>query len=247
MKVFSVAGYSKSGKTATVTSLISELKARGYSVAAIKDIHFEDFTMEREGSDSWQFQQRGAETVFARGLKETYLIRPERITLSAMLDLLQADWVIVEGMKNEPLPKIVCAENEKQLAELVDDNVFAISGKISVKLPEYRKLPVINSLSNPGELADLVEQRVFRVLPLAKDECCSKCGLNCYRMVGEILAGRKQREDCRTDHNQIISLKIAGKQIQLVPFVQEILRDLIIAFVKNLRGYKKGKIEITLE
>ncbi|MBW6516157.1 MAG: molybdopterin-guanine dinucleotide biosynthesis protein B [Candidatus Cloacimonetes bacterium] len=247
MKAFSVAGFSKSGKTTTVAALIDILKTRGYSVAAIKDIHFEDFTMEREGSDSWIFQQAGAKAVFARGLKETYLIQPLRTPLPDMLEMLDADWTIVEGMKRDPLPKIICAESEEQLSELVDDNVFAISGKISDNLHEYRGLPVINSKDNPRALADLVEQKVFEVLPLAKDECCQKCGLTCYQMVGEILCGRRKREDCQTDHNQMIHLRIGEKTIEMVPFVQNIFRDLILAFVKNLRGYKKGKIEVTLE
>jgi len=247
MRAFSVAGYSKSGKTTTVTSLIKTLKQRGYRVASIKDIHFEDFTMEREGSDSWQFQQAGSEAVFARGLKETYLIKPERTTLPEMLELLQADWIIIEGMKREPLPKIICAETEEQLAELVDANTFAISGKISDKLKEYKGLSVVNSINNPANLADLVERKVFEVLPLAKDECCGKCGLTCFEMVGEILSGRRRRDECRTDHNQIIKLQIDNKEIEMVPFVQNIFRDLIHSFVKNLRGYKQGKIKVTLE
>ncbi len=247
MKVFSVAGYSKSGKTSTVTALTGILKERGYRVAAIKDIHYEDFTMEKEGSDSWLFQKKGAEAVFARGLKETYLIKPERIPLPDMLELLQADWVIVEGMKNEPLPKVICAENEEQLSELVDPNAFAISGKISNNMKEYKYLPVVNSLTDPYSLADIIEQKVFEVLPLAKEECCRKCGFSCYQMVGEILAGRKTRQDCQTDHKQNIRLRIGGKEIKMVPFVQNIFRDIIIAFVSNLRGYKKGKIEINLK
>jgi len=247
MKVLSVAGYSKSGKTTTVTRLIEELKRRGNRVAAIKDIHFEDFTMEREGSDSWSFQQAGAEMVFARGLKETYLIRPERIALPELLDMIQADWVVVEGMKREPLPKIICAESEEQLEELVDNNVFAISGKISEKMKDYHGLPVISNLTEVSKLADLVEQKVFEVLPIADEECCTRCGVTCYTMVGEILAGRRKRDDCLTDRNQSIRLMIDKKEIKMVPFVQNIFRDLIFSFVNNLKGTKKGKIEITLE
>ena len=247
MKALSVAGYSKSGKTSTVTALIRTMKDRGNRVSSIKDIHYEDFTMERKGSDSWQFQQAGSEVVIARGLKETYLIGPERLSLSEMLEMLTADWLIVEGMKSEALPKIVCAETEEELAELVDANVFAISGKISDNLEEYRGLPVISSIKESERLADLIEEKVFEVLPLAKDECCSNCGLTCYEMVGEILAGRRTREECKTDRNQDLFLTIAGKDIKMVPFVRNVFRDMIIAFVSNLHGYKEGKIEIRLE
>jgi len=247
MKVLSVAGYSKTGKTSTVKGLIEELKKRSNRVAAIKDIHFEDFTMEREGSDSWSFQEAGAEAVFARGLNETYLIRPERVVLPELLDMLQADWVVIEGMKREPLPKIICAESEEQLEELVDANVFAISGKISEELNEYHGLPVISNLKEMTKLADLVQQKMFEVLPIADAECCTRCGQTCYEMVGEILTGRRKRDECKTDRNQSIRLLIDKKEVKMVPFVQNIFRDLILAFVSNLKGIKKGKIEITLE
>ena len=46
MKVFSVVGYSKSGKTTTIEQIIKELKKRNYSVGSVKDIHFEGFHLE---------------------------------------------------------------------------------------------------------------------------------------------------------------------------------------------------------
>jgi len=49
MKVLSVAGYHHTGKTTTTVELIKELKKRGYKVASIKDIHAENFTMEKIG------------------------------------------------------------------------------------------------------------------------------------------------------------------------------------------------------
>ena len=52
MKVLSVAGYHKTGKTTLVINLIEELKKRGKKVVSIKDIHNEDFSMDKEGSDS---------------------------------------------------------------------------------------------------------------------------------------------------------------------------------------------------
>ncbi len=246
MKVFSVAGYSKTGKTTVATRLISMLKEENKHVSAIKDIHFEDFTMERAGSNTHKMQLAGAESVFARGLKETYLIKPERMELTEMISMLNSEWLIIEGMKNEALPKIITADNTNQLQELVDDNVIAISGKISNDLKEYQGLPVINCLVNPDQLLKIVKNKVFEVLPLAKKKCCSNCGLSCYEMVGAILQGKKNRSDCIVTQKQNITLKIDGNSIYMVPFVRNILFDLIHAFIKNLKGYKKGKVEIEL-
>lgn len=44
-----------------------------------------------------------------------------------------------------------------------------------------------------------------------------------------------------------LKLKIAGKDIPLVPFVHDALRDMIIAFTGNLKGHSGGKIEIIIQ
>ncbi|MDR0886042.1 MAG: hypothetical protein LBN22_06760 [Clostridiales Family XIII bacterium] len=44
-----------------------------------------------------------------------------------------------------------------------------------------------------------------------------------------------------------IILKIDGEELVLVPFVQNILKDTILAITKELNGYKEDcKIEITI-
>jgi len=45
----------------------------------------------------------------------------------------------------------------------------------------------------------------------------------------------------------VLSLKINEKDIPIVPFVHDAFRDMIIGFVKNLKGYENGKIEIIIE
>ncbi|MCB5230737.1 MAG: molybdopterin-guanine dinucleotide biosynthesis protein B [Candidatus Cloacimonas sp.] len=247
MRVISVGGYTKTGKTSTTTLIISELKKRGYTVSSIKDIHFEAFTMEREGSDSWQHRDAGAEAVIARGLKETFYIRPKKMPLSDMLAMFDTDWVVIEGMKREPLPKIIAAESIEQLEELVDKNTFCITGKISKELKEFKGVPVLDNFEQADEIMKLVEEKVFEVLPLADEECCTECGFSCFDMVGEILAGRMKREDCKTDHKQDIKLYVAGKEITIVPFVQRILKTMVTGFVSNLHGYKEGEIEIKIK
>lgn len=246
MKVFSVSGYHRTGKTSTVIELIKELKHRGHKVVSIKDIHSEDFTMEKENSNTMKHWEASHDVVFARGLTETYQIWHKRLSLIEMLDLLDADYVIIEGMKSIAVPRIICAENNKQLQELVNGTVFAISGKYADNHKTYNKLPVLSSQKNIKDLANLVEQKVFEVLPLPKDECCDACGMTCREMVTEILKGNKTREDCKTDRNLNIKIKINGKNVKIVPFVQNIFRDIILGFIKNLKGYKKGKIEIVI-
>lgn len=247
MKVFSVVGYTKSGKTSTVIELVKELKLRGYKVATIKDIHYEKFTMETENSDSWLHWKASKDVVFARGLNETYQIWHRQLALEEMLKHLNADYVIVEGMKKFPMPKIVCATSEKELEKLVDGTVFAISGIYANNHNKYGNLKSFHSINQIKELTDLVMEKVFDVLPYAQNGCCDACGLSCEEMVTEILAGNKSRDDCMVDRKQNLLLKINGKEIKIVPFVQNTFKDVILGFVKNLKGYKKGKIKIEID
>jgi len=240
MKVISIAGYHHTGKTTTSVELIKELKKRGYKVTSIKDIHNENFTMEKKGSNSWKHAQASGDTVIARGISETYQIWNRQLSLNEMLSHLDSDYVVVEGMRSVALPRIICATDEEQLEELVDGTVFAISGKYSDEHDKYKDLKVFKSKDQIKELTDLVIEKVFPVLPLPKFECCGECGMNCREMVSGILAGRNTREDCKTDRNLDIKIKIAGKDINIVPYVQNTLKDIIKAYVKNLKGYRKG-------
>ncbi len=248
MKVVSVAGYHHTGKTTVAVNLIKELRKRGYTVSSIKDIHSEKFSMEKEGSNSWKHWEASQDTVFARGLNETYQIWHEHLSLQQMLSKLETDWVVVEGMKTAALPRIICAQDTSQLVELLDDTVFAISGKFANDEKKYKNLTVFDAEKEISAFTDLVEEKVFDVLPLPKNECCGECGMSCYEMVGAILNGRRNREDCRMDNDTKFELLINDDEIKLVPYVQRTLRDVIIAYLQNLKGFKKGKkIKITIK
>jgi len=240
MKVFSVAGYHHTGKTTLTIELIKELRKRGFKVTSIKDIHNENFTMEKKGSNSWKHAQASGDTVIARGITETYQIWNRQLSLNEMLSHLKSDYVVVEGMKDVALPRIICAKDDEQLKELVDGTVFAVSGKYADDHDKYENLNVFRSREQIKELTDLVIKKVFHVLPLPKLECCGECGMNCREMVSGILAGRNIREDCKTDRNLDIQIKIAGKDLNIVPYVQNTLKDIIKAFVKYLKGYNEG-------
>ena len=240
MKVFSVAGYHHTGKTTVTVELIKNLKERGFTVTSIKDIHNENFTMEKEGSNSWKHARASGDTVIARGISETYQIWNRQLSLNEMLSNLKSDFVVVEGMKNVALPRIICAKDEEQLEELIDGTVFAISGIYANDHDKYKDFKAFNSKNQMNELTDLVIEKVFHVLPLPNLECCGECGINCREMVSGILAGRNSREDCKTDRNLDIEIEIGGKDLNIVPYVQKTLRDVIKAYVKNLKGYQDG-------
>jgi molybdopterin-guanine dinucleotide biosynthesis protein B len=160
MKVFSVFGYSKSGKTTTIERLIAELIRRGYSVGTVKDIHFEKFTIEKEGTNTDRHSKAGAELVTARGLYETDILFKERLSMPQILKYYTQDYVILEGVTDFEVPKILCASSTEEIAERISHDVFALSGVISNEISAYKDFPVINAVNNIRELTDLVENVV---------------------------------------------------------------------------------------
>ncbi len=236
MKAIGISGYHHTGKTTLAVALIRALTARGLKVASIKDIHSEAYRADKEGSNSWKHAQAGAGQVFARGLRDGALILNPAPDFRQMLSLLKADFLVVEGLREAALPRIVCAENTAQLDELVDDTVFAISGKIAADLESYRGLPVFCLARRESELVDLVLAKAFEILPQSDPDCCSACGKSCRQMAADIVQGRARREDCVLDGQNSLTLKVGGEPVVIVPFVQNLLRDSILAFIGNLKG-----------
>jgi len=156
MKVFSIIGFHHSGKTTAVENLIKYIKSKNQTVSSIKDIHKEDFTMEKVGSNSHRHLTASDTCVFARGQKETYLIWNKPLTLIEMLSHLNTDWVVIEGMQDESLPKIIAAKCIEDIEKLLDENVFAITGPVSEQISEYKGLPVISCIYDVEKMGEKI-------------------------------------------------------------------------------------------
>ncbi len=248
MKAVSVIGYHHTGKTTTVVALITALKARGYSVSSLKDIHSEAYRADKPESNSDKHRQAGSDAVYARGLFDSALIFPKPLALDQIIPHFNSQFLIIEGMKRAAVPKIVCAESIDQLDELVDDTTIAISGMIASSLHEYRGIPVFCLQERLDELVELVLYKSFVPLPDVDPECCGECGADCYTLAGDIVQGRRNREDCVLDSMQELSLMVDGTPVQIVPFVQRILKDIVRAFVQNLKDVDAdGEIEIKIK
>lgn len=257
MRVFSVNGVSKSGKTTTIERIIGELKRRGYSVGSVKDIHFEQFAIDTEGTNTFRHRKAGSDVVTARGLAETDIMFPGRLPVAKILELYNNDWVILEGVKDFPAPSIACARNREELERILTPATFAISGVVAssagsiagtVGVPACGDtaaaiggIPVIDGLTHAEQLVDLIENRVFPVLPAVDPECCRECGRSCTEMAAAILAGEATREDCRHDDFGV-ALLVGGRPISIVPFVQEVIRRTVSGMVSTLEGYRPGEV-----
>lgn len=240
MKVFSIVGITQSGKTTTIENIIKELRKRRYSVGSVKEIHFEEFAIDIEGSNTHRHKEAGSQLVTARGYYETDILFQEKLSLDEILKHYDYDFVVLEGVGDANVPKIVSAHDEEGILARLDDLTFAVSGRISNTIDKFNDLPVINATKDIEELVDLIEEKVYKRLPDFPEECCKECGCSCRELGAKILKNEAQREDCILSKASV-KLEIDGKNIDMVPFVQTILSNAVKGVVKELEGYEKGK------
>jgi molybdopterin-guanine dinucleotide biosynthesis protein B len=245
MKVFSVIGYTKSGKTTTIEKIIKELRQRNYSVGSVKNIHFEDFKIDTEGTNTDRHRKAGSQLVTARGLFETDILFQEKLDIYKIASFYNHDFLVIEGMRDINAPKIVTADNTDDLDERIDKKTILISGKIADEIDEYKGFKAISALKDIKGMVDYIIENTFELLPDFKENCCNACGHNCSAMCEMIISGEKKRSDCIiSDEN--ISLSIDNNEIAMVPFVKNILKNAVIGVVSELKGYKKNA-EITVK
>ncbi len=158
MRIIMVKGFSKTGKTTTVTALIKELRKRGYSVGTVKDIHYQGFAMDQPGTDTWKHTGAGAQRVTAMGLKETDILFSRPMDIKAVLKYYKEDFVILEGDGGADCPVILTARTPEDIEKRMTDRVIAISGIIASELDTWKGLPVIDCTKEVEKMADLIEK-----------------------------------------------------------------------------------------
>jgi molybdopterin-guanine dinucleotide biosynthesis protein B len=246
MKVFSVCGITQSGKTSTIEQIIRELAARGKKAGSVKEIHFEAFAIDNEpSSNTFRHRRAGSQLVTARGYNETDVLFPGRLDMRKILSFYDGfDYVVLEGVSDIPVPTIVTAHAMEDLEQKWSDFVFCVSGRFSEGLTEYKGVPAISALSDAAALVNLIERKVYDLLPGFDPRCCGACGCDCRELGLKILRGEAKRSDCAADRG--VELFIDGRRIDMVPFVQSILRRTVLGVAGELDGYREGA-EIRIE
>jgi molybdopterin-guanine dinucleotide biosynthesis protein B len=111
-------GYSGSGKTTLASQVVTQLKRKGYRVGVLKhDAH--DFQMDVEGKDTHQYGAAGADLVAISSSSKLNILEQLQSPLP-LHEILQrmagVDLIIIEGYKQENVPKILVARTLEQLA-----------------------------------------------------------------------------------------------------------------------------------
>ncbi|MGW7161372.1 molybdopterin-guanine dinucleotide biosynthesis protein B [Paenibacillus sp. LK1] len=128
--IIQIVGYKNSGKSTLIAALTRYLTSAGRRVAVIKHDGHDHFEMDHEGTDSYSFAQAGADAVVVLSEKRTALIERQATPLENMIKYLSAyDWILIEGYKLAPYPKLIMVREEKDLSliETLQDVIGIVS------------------------------------------------------------------------------------------------------------------------
>ena len=174
MKTIAIAvvGSKSSGKTTTIEALTKELTRRDYKIAAIKHIPEPNFTIDKEGKDTWRFAKSGAKTIISVASNEIATIEKINENNFSLKNTLKRcegnDIVFLEGFrklvgKKRDIQKIVVVKSEEEALEALKyfKPVLAFTGSYSTENLNL-KVPYADILKNPEKLANIVEKALRR-------------------------------------------------------------------------------------
>ena len=236
MRTVGIVGYKNSGKTTLARALAQELVKRGHRVAAVKHSSEGMDFLEKDTARLREFADRVG---FISPL-ESGVFWKKPLSLENMAPYLEADILLVEGFKAEKtFPKIVCLRGELDDQDLFDGLAICAVGPAS-KGHEF-DVPHL-SLDEIGNIADLVEEKAFKLPNLD----CGSCGFEtCYELAREIVKGTRSVEDC-VSLQPMTEVRIDGKLMPMNPFISDIVRGTILGMLSPLKGFKRGRIEINI-
>ena len=161
MKVLSVVGIRKSGKTSTVTALVQAIAARGKRVGTCKTVFCPTFSIDQPGSNTARHTAAGAQLVCARAKHETALIYPQALPLSRVLSLYEGfDYVLLEGDYLSPVPRLVAAHAQEDALPRRNELTVGFVGRISRKPEIALPLPRFDALTDADALLDFIDANV---------------------------------------------------------------------------------------
>lgn len=235
-KVIGIVGYKNSGKTTLTHALGQELTARGHNVAVIKH---SSHNLDVQGKDTAMLGEMSGQMGFISP-RESAVIWKKSLSLENIIPYLEGDFILVEGFKEQrTFPKIACLRGQPDDRDLFDGLLICAVGPDTTM--EGVDVPLFHR-DDVEPIADLVEEKAFKLPKLD----CGGCGHErCYDLAREIVAGKRSVEDCVSLHPNT-KVSIDGAPLALNPFIAGIVRDTILALLSSFKGFKPGKVEISI-
>jgi len=226
--IVAIVGSSNSGKTTALEEIIKGLTKKGYTVASAKRIPEPEFTIDTEGKDTWRHAKAGASTILSVAPNELTTIKKvdtKKYTLEQLISEIpdQTDIIIVEGFKSlvgedMTIPKIVATKTDNEISAALERYKNIIA--FIGHIPDRKvetDIPFLDAINETEKLVELVNKKVA------------------------VLVERKQKRE------EKIIIQVDEQILPLGDFVQDIIRNSVLAMVSSLKGVKiKGEEKVSI-
>ncbi len=250
-RVVRFVGLKGSGKTYAITKVAQKLIEYDMKVAVVKSLGEHDINI--PGTDTYKFMQIVDHVVAVGRYSIAYITKLKEKLLPVIVKSIPytVDIILVEGFKGDTnSPKVICARNLNEVKKLSDGFEIAIVGPIASKankiLQRSMDKPIIN-VDNPNELESLVKLIIEKsfILPGIN---CKKCGLSCSELAKKIVKGEESINKCiyRAKREKKVKVVIDNVQLELNPFIEEMIKSTIRGLLRPLKGYREGRITIEI-
>ena len=240
-KTVSVTGFKNSGKTMVVEALVKELSTRGHRVGTLKHTA-DDIDLDTPGKDTSRHRDAGSVATGILQDNTTALFIDERLSIHQAAEKLGViDILVIEGFKTvDTHARIIVPREDGDVEKLSNGLEIA-----TVKIPGSNYNGEALTIDDAAKIADIVEERAYPMLPGLD---CHSCGYDdCKSMGAALLAGEAELSQCvgyRTDG----ALKVNGVDVAMGIFVRDIMKNVVLGFIKSLKGGEKArKVEISFE
>lgn len=146
MKAIAFTGNSNSGKTTLIEKIALHLRTHSPQkhIGIIKHDPKDKAILDTAGKDSARFFETGADIAIL-GATQTTLRFHQPLSLESLLAYFKAyDYLLVEGLKELPLPRICVARNTFDTRFLPYIQAIAVDSTINKKLLASYHLPVLD-------------------------------------------------------------------------------------------------------
>jgi len=124
MKILSIVGHSKAGKTSLIERLVPILKDRGLRILVVK--HALNFEIDKEGKDSWRIFNAGVDVAIASKSKLAFISRmgDDLDRICSIFDFY--DLVITEGFNSACKDRIIVLKKPEEFERFKCGRILAV-------------------------------------------------------------------------------------------------------------------------
>jgi molybdopterin-guanine dinucleotide biosynthesis protein B len=133
MKIMAFTGSSNSGKTTLISKIVEKMNET-YKITVIKNDPKDKAIFDQEGKDSDIFFKTGADVVVTSSKRTTFFSH-QRNNFKQILNMIDSDFVFVEGLKYLELPRICVVRDQ------IDNSYFDYSKAVAIKNIDKNLIP----------------------------------------------------------------------------------------------------------